>query len=109
MSPMPCARPSAPELPTSSGCSPATWSWKACSDPPARVTSSSGPSTTATSQLILIALNSPTGQAVLECDRAHIEHFVRRTFDIVAVGEEGTTIDIDRCINLILGEGLKEV
>ena len=59
--------------------------------------------------LVLIALNSPTGQAVLECDRAHIEHFVRRTFDIVAVGEEGTSIDIDRCIHLILGEGLKEV
>lgn len=59
--------------------------------------------------LILLALNSPTGQAVLESDRAHIEHFVRRTFDIVAVGDEGTTVDVDRCIDRILGEGLKEV
>jgi len=59
--------------------------------------------------LILLALNSPTGQAVLEADRPHIEHFVRRTFDIVAVGDEGTTVDVDRCIERILGEGIKEV
>lgn len=59
--------------------------------------------------LVLLALNSPTGQAVLECDRAHIEHFVKRTFDIVAVGEEGATAGVDRCIDLILGEGLTEV
>ena len=59
--------------------------------------------------LILLALNSPTGQAVLEVDRPHIEHFVRRTFDIVAVGDEGTTVDVDRCIERILGEGIKEV
>jgi len=59
--------------------------------------------------LVLLALNSPTGQAVLECDRAHVEHFIRRTFDIVAVGEEGSTVGVDRCIDLILGEGLKEV
>lgn len=59
--------------------------------------------------LILLALNSPTGQAVLEADRPHIEHFVRRTFDIVAVGDEGTTVDVDRCIERILSEGIKEV
>lgn len=59
--------------------------------------------------LVLLALNSPSGQAVLECDRAHVEHFVRRTFDIVSVGEESTTVDVDRCIHQILGEGLKEV
>jgi hypothetical protein len=59
--------------------------------------------------LVLLALNSPSGQAVLECDRSHIELFMRRTFGIVAVGEESTTIDIDRCIHGILGEGLTEV
>ncbi len=59
--------------------------------------------------LVLLALNSPSGQAVLECDRPHIEHFVKRTFDIVAVGDEASTVGIDRCIELILGEGLREV
>ncbi len=59
--------------------------------------------------LVLLALNSPTGQAVLECDRPHVEQFIRRTFDIVAVGEEGSSVGVDRCIDLILGEGLKEV
>ena len=61
------------------------------------------------SPLILLALNSPSGQAVLECDRPHVEAFLRRTFDIVAVGEEPVTVDIDRCIHGILGEGLTEV
>lgn len=59
--------------------------------------------------LVLLALNSPSGQAVLECDRAHIEHFMKRTFDIVAVGDEGSMVGVDRCIDLILGEDLKEV
>jgi hypothetical protein len=54
--------------------------------------------------LILLALNSPSGQAVLECDRAHIELFLRRTFDIVPVGEESTTIDLDGCIQALLSE-----
>ena len=58
--------------------------------------------------LVLLALNSPTGQAVLECDRAHVEHFIRRTFDIVAVGEEGSTGGVARCIDRILSEGIKE-
>ncbi len=62
-----------------------------------------------TEPLILLALNSPTGQAVLECDRAHLEHFMRRSFDIVAVGDEGGGLDIDRTIHLILGGGLTEV
>lgn len=60
--------------------------------------------------LILLALNSPSGQAVMECDRPHIELFLRRSFDIVAVGEESSVIDIDACIDAILGEeGLTEV
>ncbi len=60
-------------------------------------------------QIVLFALSSPTGQAVLECDRGHLEHFLRRTFDIVAVGDESAAIDIDACINLILREGIKGV
>lgn len=58
------------------------------------------------SPLLLIALNSPSGQAVLECDRAHVEHFLRRTFELVPVGEESATMDIDACIAAILREGL---
>lgn len=60
------------------------------------------------SPLVLLALNSPTGQAVLECERAHLEHFVRRTFDIVPVGDEGQTVGVDEAIERILGEGIKE-
>jgi len=60
-------------------------------------------------QIVLFALSSPTGQAVLECDRGHLEHFLRRTFDIVAVGDESAAIDIDACINLILREGIRGV
>lgn len=55
---------------------------------------------------LLIALNSPSGQAVLECDRAHVEHFMRRTFQIVPLGDEGATLDIDGTIAAILREGL---
>lgn len=59
--------------------------------------------------LILLALNSPSGQAVLECDRTHVEMFLRRTFDIVALGEETAVATIDGCIAAILGGGLTEV
>lgn len=59
--------------------------------------------------LILIALSSPSGQAVLECDRPHIELFMRRTFDIVPIGHEPATIDIDATIAAILREGVSEV
>lgn len=59
--------------------------------------------------LVLIALSSPSGQAVLECDRAHIELFLRRTFDIVPVGQESATVDIDGTIDAILREGVSEV
>lgn len=63
----------------------------------------------AATPLTLIALNSPSGQAVLECERDHIELFLRRTFQIVPLGDEGTTMDVDQWIHEILGEGLTEV
>jgi hypothetical protein len=56
--------------------------------------------------LILLALSSPSGQAVLECDRPHVELFMRRTFQIVAVGQEGDSLDVDSWIIGILGEGV---
>jgi Streptomyces sporulation and cell division protein, SsgA len=56
--------------------------------------------------LLLIALNSPSGQAVLECESAHVEQFLRRTFQIVPLGDEGASLDIDATIAAILGEGL---
>ncbi|MGV1004186.1 MAG: SsgA family sporulation/cell division regulator [Candidatus Nanopelagicales bacterium] len=55
-------------------------------------------------QLVLIALNSPTGQAVLEADRAEIAQFLERTFDIVPAGTESDALDIDSWIAQILGE-----
>jgi hypothetical protein len=51
---------------------------------------------------LLIALSSPTGQAVLECDRAHVEVFLTRTFEIVELGAESATLDIDGWISRIL-------
>ena len=56
--------------------------------------------------LLLIALNSPSGQAVLECDSAHVELFMRRTFQIVPIGEETASMDIDGTIAAILRDGL---
>lgn len=61
------------------------------------------------SRLLLIALSSPTGEAVLECDLVHVEQFVQRTYDVVALGEESQRVDVDRCIDQILGEGLAGV
>jgi hypothetical protein len=59
--------------------------------------------------LILLALNSPSGQAVLECDRPLVEVFLRRTFEIVPLGAEELTTDVDGWITGILGGGLTEV
>jgi hypothetical protein len=59
--------------------------------------------------LVLLALNSPSGQAVLEADRAVVSAFLDRTWEIVPRGSEGGAMDVDRWINAILGEGLTEV
>jgi hypothetical protein len=67
------------------------------------------PEHTGDSPLILMALNSPSGQAVLECDRPHVELFLRRTFEVVPLGAETLTTDVDGWITGILGEGLTEV
>jgi hypothetical protein len=56
--------------------------------------------------LLLLALNSPSGQAVLECESPHVEHFLRRTFEIVPLGHESAAIDIDGTIAAILRDGL---
>ena len=56
--------------------------------------------------LLLIALNSPSGQAVLECESAHVEHFLRRTFEMVPLGMESASMDIDGAIAAILRDGL---
>ncbi len=58
--------------------------------------------------LVLVALNSPSGQAVLEADRPVIEAFLNRTFDIVPAGSESVSAGVDALISAILGEGLKE-
>ncbi|MGB8020925.1 MAG: SsgA family sporulation/cell division regulator [Candidatus Nanopelagicales bacterium] len=61
------------------------------------------------SPLILMALSSPSGQAVLEADRVVMEAFLARTFELVPEGSESASVDIDIWINAILGEGLTEV
>lgn len=60
-------------------------------------------------ELVLVALNSPSGQAVLEADRDEIVHFLERTYDIVSSGAESDAMDLDSWIAQILGEGLTEV
>lgn len=52
--------------------------------------------------LVLIALNSPTGQAVLEADRSEIEQFLRRTYDIMPAGQESSALDVASWISQIL-------
>lgn len=59
--------------------------------------------------LVLMALSSPSGQAVLEADRLLIEAFLTRTLDIVPAGAESDAVDIDGWITAILGEGVSEV
>lgn len=56
--------------------------------------------------LVLFALNSPSGQAVLEADRPHIELFLARTYDIVAAGDESQAVHVDAWISAILSEGV---
>jgi hypothetical protein len=58
--------------------------------------------------LVEIVLNSPSGRAELYAERAGLEHFLRRTYDIVAVGEEPTLLDIDNVIARILSEGTEK-
>jgi hypothetical protein len=58
--------------------------------------------------LFLVALNSPSGQALLEADAHLIEAFLNRTYDIVPAGTESMEIDVDRWISQILGEGVNE-
>ena len=59
--------------------------------------------------LVLMALSSPSGQAVLEADRPLVEAFLERTLDIVAAGAESEAVDVDGWITAILGEGVSEV
>lgn len=61
------------------------------------------------SPMILMALSSPSGQAVLEADRVVMEAFLARTFELVPEGSESASVDIDNWIDAILGEGLTEV
>lgn len=67
------------------------------------------PETDGDRQLLLIALTSPTGEAVLECDLRHVEQFLERTYEIVPLGEETERVDVDTLIDQILGEGLAGV
>lgn len=67
------------------------------------------PETGHRTQLVLMALNSPSGQAVLEADREVVAAFLNRTYDLVPAGTESVELDIDRWISQILGEGLRGV
>jgi hypothetical protein len=58
--------------------------------------------------VVLLALNSPSGQALLEVDAHLIETFLTRTYDIVAAGSESMQVDVDRWIAQILEEGVNE-
>lgn len=59
--------------------------------------------------MVLMALSSPSGQAVLEADRLVVEAFLARTFELVPEGTESAAVDIDVLLNAILGEGVTEV
>lgn len=59
--------------------------------------------------LVVLALNSPSGQAVLEVDRSVIEVFLARTYDIVPAGSETMELLVDSWIAQILSEGIREV
>ena len=67
------------------------------------------PEYSGTTPLVLLALNSPSGQAVLEADRELVQAFLDRTYDIVPSGSEDMEPDVERWISLILSEGVSEV
>lgn len=58
--------------------------------------------------LMLVALNSPSGQAVLEADKSVMEVFLARTYDIVPAGSESMEVLVDSWISQILSEGIRE-
>jgi hypothetical protein len=58
--------------------------------------------------VVLVALNSPSGQALLEADSHLVEAFLDRTYDLVPHGSESMQLNVDRWIAQILGEGVNE-
>ncbi|GAB2679183.1 SsgA family sporulation/cell division regulator [Thalassiella azotivora] len=60
------------------------------------------PGQRAGSDLLLISLSSPDGQAVLEADRSDVADFLARTTRIVPPGQEAHFVDLDAEIASLL-------
>ena len=60
------------------------------------------PSTHGHTVSLCLSLSSPTGSALLEADIAAVEAFLDLTYVLVPLGSEGTHIDIDAELDLIL-------
>jgi hypothetical protein len=54
------------------------------------------------SELIIIALLSPDGEALLQVEAAEIADFLRATYALCPVGNEDDYLDLDRTLALLL-------
>lgn len=55
--------------------------------------------------VMCLSLSSPSGQALLEVERAEIDQFLNRTIEVVPAGSESTLIDMDALIDRLLDDG----
>lgn len=64
------------------------------------------PSRGPSSDLVCLALSSPSGRALLEADRAALADFLARTDAVVPPGRESERLDLDDLIGRLLADGL---
>lgn len=62
------------------------------------------PSRGTSTEVICLALSSPSGRALLEADRAAVAEFVQRTDAVVAPGSESDRLDLDGLIEQLLAD-----
>jgi hypothetical protein len=56
-----------------------------------------------TKDAVCIALSSPDGSALLECDRGELAKFVSRAYAAVPREDETAYLDVDAAIDALLG------
>jgi Streptomyces sporulation and cell division protein, SsgA len=69
-----------------------------------KVWPSAGSERGAAGSVIHIELTSPFGQAQFEASAAEIADFLRRTSEVVAIGEESAHLDIEAELDALLGQ-----
>jgi hypothetical protein len=60
------------------------------------------PSRSQGSDVVCVALSSPSGQALLEADRSALQRFLARSYEIVPAGTETDLLDMDAALDALL-------